>query len=86
MIRYRLKGGSIHKVNDGPYIRVEDVIAGIEAEWERQCSGWRSMECESCRTFNDVILLIDPTWKGWDTNLIIKGREAYINIKEHDNG
>jgi hypothetical protein len=62
-----------------------NIIEQIEVAWERQCAGWRSMECESCRRYLDVIEIIDPTWAKWDTSLIIKGPvEGYVGSREHD--
>lgn len=38
----------------------------IEEMWKIQCGTWRSMSCESCRAYSEVILLLDPTWDEWE--------------------
>ena len=70
--RYRLLGGSVKPGAKGPYIRVEDVIKGIEAEWNDECAGYRSNQCEACNVYYRVLTIIDPDYKGWDGYTLMK--------------
>jgi hypothetical protein len=70
--RYRLLGGSIKPSKSGPYIRVADVVKEIEAQWDDECAGYRSNQCEACNTYYRAITTIDPDYKGWDGYTLMK--------------
>jgi hypothetical protein len=54
------------------------LVVSIQQDWEEQCAGWKSMECESCRRYLDVLQIVDPAFVGWSGELVPK----VIPIKE----